>query len=332
VNHVRLSAPGKAVIAGEYAVLSGSPALAMAIDRRAIVDVADSGEEFHSIETPGLAAGRWRFTTGDGPGVVEWLDTPPAGVEAIASALFEEPGLRPTSGLRLSVDTQQFFESASGHKLGLGSSAAAVAGLVAALAQLYAAEVSIIDTAHRVHRRLQGGHGSGIDVATAVCGGLIEYRRDKAAEPVPREWPPALQYVFFWSGQPADTVGRIRGLPEDAFSSGVGKELARSADAIATAWASQVDLLETLRAFAERLQRFSVHYSLGIYDAGHDRVAGLAADCGVFYKPCGAGGGDIGIAIADDRDALGRLLPAAQNAGFMPLSLAMDSRGIVVEK
>jgi phosphomevalonate kinase len=36
------SAPGKLVLAGEYAVLDGAPAIVMAVDRRAVVSVAAS--------------------------------------------------------------------------------------------------------------------------------------------------------------------------------------------------------------------------------------------------------------------------------------------------
>lgn len=68
----RILAPGKLVLAGEYAVLDGAPALVMAIDRGVSCDVEPGGDGVR-IETPdgddrfvrpaldGAAPGRYRF-------------------------------------------------------------------------------------------------------------------------------------------------------------------------------------------------------------------------------------------------------------------------------
>ena len=57
----RTTAPGKLVLSGEYAVLDGAPAVAMAIDRRAVVDVSRSQEPWHSVIAPGFTQTEGRF-------------------------------------------------------------------------------------------------------------------------------------------------------------------------------------------------------------------------------------------------------------------------------
>jgi phosphomevalonate kinase len=56
-----------------------------------------------------------------------------------------------------------------------------------------------------------------------------------------------------------------------------------------------------------------------------------AGNTGVVYKPCGAGGGDIGIAVDTDADGLDAFTALAIDAGFVPLDLQMDNSGVTVE-
>ncbi|EIM03110.1 hypothetical protein UUC_07101, partial [Rhodanobacter denitrificans] len=53
----------------------------------------------------------------------------------------------------------------------------------------------------------------------------------------------------------------------------------------------------------------------------HRALAALAARLGVAYKTCGAGGGDIGIALATDAARLQAFRRAASAAGFPVLDL-----------
>src|SRR5690606_29173456 len=63
------SAPGKAVLAGEYAVLHGAPAISMALDCRAIAGVQAAGGEWHGVRAPGGNAVRFRLRPDGG---LEW--------------------------------------------------------------------------------------------------------------------------------------------------------------------------------------------------------------------------------------------------------------------
>jgi phosphomevalonate kinase len=48
------SAPGKIVLAGEYAVLWDAPAICMAVTRRAVASVTDSADGTCHLRTPGF--------------------------------------------------------------------------------------------------------------------------------------------------------------------------------------------------------------------------------------------------------------------------------------
>lgn len=329
MRRLRASAPGKAVLAGEYAVLGGAPALAMAVDRRVVADVVETTEQHHVIATPGLADGCWRFT--DDGGDVAWLEHPPASVARLVAAAWATMDRHPTRSLSITIDSRPFFDTASQAKLGLGSSAAVVVALAGVLTELAGERENVIEMAHLVHRRMQQGQGSGIDVATSLGGGLIEYRMAHSATPTPLSWPDGLRYRFLWSGRPADTLARIRALPDGAFSAGAGAELVRAAGSVVDRWQSGSDVLQALRDYRDRLRQFGDTHELGIFDAGHDAVMALADRHDVIYKPCGAGGGDIGIAFADSAGALDRMVGELAPTGFIPLSLALDARGIVVE-
>ena len=49
-----------------------------------------------------------------------------------------------------------------------------------------------------------------------------------------------------------------------------------------------------------------------------------------MYKPCGAGGGDLGMAFAIDARAIDSFERAARAAGFRRLPLELDEHGITV--
>ena len=53
-----------------------------------------------------------------------------------------------------------------------------------------------------------------------------------------------------------------------------------------------------------------------------------AAKGKVVYKPCGAGGGDIGIALANDERELAAFIELAVTKAFQHLQMTMDPRGV----
>ena len=321
----RVTAPGKAVITGEYAVLRGAPAVVMAVNRRAVVRTS-STDAHSTVATPGLADGKWEFDATTG--AVDWLaGSGPDIVEAVFAVL---PRL-PSGPLDISIDTRSFVEERSAAKLGLGSSAAATTALVAALVDRGCAGAELLKLASAAHLNLQGGVGSGLDVAASCEGGLIGFTRDKGVQDR-LAWPAALHYRYFFSGASASTRAAISRAASIADTDGDWQNLVASASdaALGIATGDAGSALSAIAAYGDALRSFDSANRVGIFSAGHDEIWRRAGKTGVVYKPCGAGGGDIGIAVDTDRDRLDAFAAFAIDAGFVPLDLQMDTSGVTV--
>ena len=294
------SAPGKVVLSGEYAVLDGAPAIAMAVNRRAMATVGDSPDGRCRVATPGR-----EFSNGEKFHIVD----------AVC-------GSRPE--LTIELDTRAFAEN--GKKLGIGSSAALTAALVAALGRdVYAAALD-------AHRRLQGGSGSGVDVATSVHGGLIEYGV-RAASVHQVAWPEGLAIRFIWTGISASTKARLDRLAAStrrASRSALTSAAADMADAWRSGQASRV--LAAYLPYIDALRRLSVDHDLGIFDAGHDELTVAAGRAGLIYKPAGAGGGDIGTLLGPGDSELDVFIAANPGLVHKVLDLELDPVGVKLEQ
>lgn len=219
-----------------------------------------------------------------------------------------------------------------------------------------------------LHRGFQGGQGSGVDVAASLIGGLISYRltedspRDGGGLPsaLPQEgpadqaaaagrrlqsprfeplsWPAQVRPLFVWTGHSASTANFLARLAQ--WRQGHAAEYAahmRDLNAIAVTAAEAVaqghgrEFVEAAAAYAVALQVFGAACGLEIFSAQHRRLTELAGACGVGYKPCGAGGGDFGVAFALDDERLQQARRAIVEAGFRCVPLAVDEHGLNLE-
>jgi phosphomevalonate kinase len=147
------------------------------------------------------------------------------------------------------------------------------------------------------------------------------------------DWPAGLHYRFFFSGLPASTgeaISRTAGIPasDDAWRDLVARAN-ETALVIETGDAGAAQA--AIRAYSDALRCFDEAHQVGIFEAGHDTLRQRSEEAGVVYKPCGAGGGDIGIAVATDRDRLDAFASVAVDTGFVPLGLQMDNTGVTRE-
>ncbi len=317
---IEYAAPGKAVVWGEYAVLEGAPALVMAVDRYATagIDTASdhwrlSAAGFESAAT--LSAAELLSSTGTESEGITGL------VRAVVSAL-GDPDLPAAASVH--TDTREFHgddRSGRSQKLGIGSSAAVCTATSAAFAEFLDKpfDVTVPLAAHRL---LQGKAGSGLDVAAACHGGVIRFESGQSA---PAEWPETLSYQYFWVGQAASTSAHL-------VRFGDWRASADTATLDALCQASErlfsYPDLEHLAEYVARLKIMDDAAGLGIFSAGHDRLRALANRAQVVYKPCGAGGGDIGIAVSDDPTHLETLITLASQDSFVTLDLEIAAHGV----
>ena len=289
------SAPGKIVLAGEYAVLSGAPAVCMAVQARAFVTVAASPDGDCHVTTPGFSG-----------------TAPFAVVDSVCA------GPRPSNNIEL--DTRAF--SVDGNKIGIGSSAAVTVALVAAIE----GSTDVFSAAFQAHNELQGGAGSGIDVAAAVHGGLIEYEMPtRSVRAIP--WPSGLAMRVLWTGVSASTEARLQKLAVQTKHPSHA-ELGLAAARMASAWRSgdAISILAEYATYIGALRQFSIDHDLGIFDAGHDELTDAAMVNNLVYKPAGAGGGDIGILLGRDVADLDAFIDshAHLTQGVVPCELDPD--------
>ena len=277
-------------------MLDGAPAVAMAVNRRARVTLEHIAGDVCEVRAPDFTdeVGHFRMTESG----VMWRD----GQETfgLVNAVLHAAELDRRTAISLQLDTTEFTDAKSTKKTGIGSSAALVVALCTAIKE----STDIAALARRAHADFQGGAGSGVDIACSLIGGLIEYRMQGWAT---RQlaWPRALAYRLIWTGFPANTREQLEKL-----DAGIGKpsraQLAGASETMAKAWASgdAGHLLAEYPAYCEILFRFSVDHDLGIFDAGHEELWRAAAAVNLVYKPCGAGGGDIGIVLGANEAAL----------------------------
>ncbi|GAB2546811.1 mevalonate kinase family protein [Rhodanobacter koreensis] len=344
------SAPGKLVLLGEYAVLEGAPALAVAVDRRATVRIKPRSDGVCVVSAPDIGVFNVPMPV-DVDGRLHWhcaeADTTKLRlVDHVWSALSRE-GLAPPpgDGFCIELDTAGFFEtSSSGQaKLGLGSSAALTVALASALAVYAGHAEAIADRAQwlhrlfRMHSSWQEGRGSGVDLAASVAGGLIAYRlsgQDPGPSFTSLDWPVAgVRCLFVWSGQSVSTADFLRQLAQwrlghhaeyAAHMRNLG-ELAEVA-AVALQEGRGAAFVAIVAAYATALESFGAACGLEIFSATQKRLAELAARTGVSYKPCGAGG-DFGVVFVQDADRLARIERSILVEGLHCVPLAVDSQG-----
>lgn len=351
---VAASAPGKIVLLGEYAVLDGAPALVMAANRRAEVLLETGDEDSCTVHAPDVSSKAAKFSL-DRDGTLHWHDVSAAvrqNFRLVAQILMSlvRQGILSVAGtpaFTATLVTMDFFQRGSGgdkNKLGLGSSAALTVAFASALAEYTGVSLPRQDpnawlmTLLNAHRRFQDGRGSGLDIAASLYGGVIGYCVNNENKPQIEqlELPPELQLLFVWSGRSASTT---------RFLDGVEDSRARNPQLIKALLADMGNIslgglqalksgdtdgfLRTVAEYGQALKRFGDACEIPIYSPEHEHIASLAESTGVAYKPCGAGGGDMGVAFSTDDDALSRLKKRLQDSGFQSLALKVDGRGVV---
>ena len=321
---VSTSAPGKVVISGEYAVLDGAPAICMAVNRRAHVSITTSDNDHHSVLAPGFSESAGRFTAAGNR--IEWL----AGADefSLLEAVWQETAPSVSENLTIVLDSNDFIDPATSVKLGIGSSAALTVALTAAFDNITDVDIDVLRAATNAHRRFQQGSGSGADIACSLAGGLIEYRMGGEAA-CSLTWPNGLAYALLWSGVAASTDEKLNQLARTEAGQ-ARAELVIASARVAASWneGNAVEILQQLRDYTEALRKFDVDHRLGIFDAGHAELADAALSAGLLYKPCGAGGGDLGIVIAHNASDVVTFIDTARASDFKHMDMTIDETGI----
>lgn len=292
---MRTFAPGKLVLTGAYAVLDGAPAVAIAVSRGAYADAARDALQ-PTIEV--------KAALGD-----------VAAPHADASDMF-----------------------VGARKLGLGASAAILVASLAAKLATGPADLAdplfrddLFARAKKAHAEAQSG-GSGVDIATCIHGGAIQYTID---EPIRRvQIPRGLDVTVFACATSARTselraeVERLRtakpqtyrALMDDLVAiANDGARAARDHDAPA--------FVDALRRTARGLAALGVAAQIGVVPDRFDELEAIAAEEEASFSVSGAGGGDVAVYVGASAPGP-KFLERAHALGLFPLALTLDNKGV----
>ncbi len=311
------TAPGKLLLAGEYAVLEGAPAVVMAVERRARARLGEIPDHL----SPFLQA-----------------------VHDQIARCYGSKNRAAEAACRVWVDSDA-FHGAGGTKLGLGSSAAVTVAATAIALDANTPDPpleSIHRIAHCAHARAQlarGARGSGADIAASVHGGiLVACSQDDPDEPMrvtPVMTHSAVHMVCVWTGVAAHTPQLVKRVLELRRHSRTEYDraidaLAAAADRILTALGPSGDaetLVAAIRDGGQKTAELGRAAGVELEIAAHRAIAALANEHGGAAKPVGAGAGDIAVAFfsnADDAEAFRR---RADQKDLAVLDLAIATTG-----
>jgi phosphomevalonate kinase len=304
---MKATAPGKVMLAGEYAVLDGGLAIVAAVDRRAVA----------------------RRVTGQPPPLSPFLAAAQDVVRVVlgddAAATFDA----------IEVDTRALADG--NRKLGLGSSAAAtVAAVRLAAGTLPDVDLPlIIRLALDAHARAQAGKGaagSGADVVAVAHGGVIGFRSGAVRR---LTIPAGLRIHFAWTGAPADTatlVAAVNAARREAATAvdAALRAITDAADALADAF-DATDASAAIAAFtagARAMDALAAATGVALVPPSVAELAARLAPIGAACKTTGAGGGDVLAIAAPASITVSALDTAIVETGLWPLHLSVDPTGV----
>ncbi len=306
----RASCPGNLMLAGEYAVVDGGPAVMLAVNAQAFATVREEEQE--------LSPFLWQVQT------------------CLADA-FGSTSVQALAAKRVQVNTSAFHYQ--GAKLGLGSSAAAtVAAIGACLGQVD--EPLDIDNLHRLaskaHGNAQaamGARGSGADIAACTLGGALRFQIGAEESQVSRvTLPSGLHLVFPWTGVAAQTaplVARVqeyRGRQSEDYQR-LASGISACAEALAKA-RDPSDAVEAIAAGAEALRSLADAVGIELWLKEHSQLESLAQRFGGALKPTGAGAGDLALAAFSESDAAQSFQKSLVELGILCPPLLVEPQGV----
>lgn len=299
---VTVSAPGKLLLFGEHAVVFEQPCIVTAVDQRLTV-TAEKNLRF-SIDAPQVKETKF--------------------VDATLHAFFSK--YSKSQGVKLTISSQ------FSHQVGFGSSSAVTVATLKAVSLLFDVQMSdreIFDIAYHVTLDIQGV-GSGFDIAAALYGGTIYFKKGGSAiNPLNVSGIPL---VVGYTGVKADTPSLVREVAEKQ------KKYPEKVNKIFTAIGKLVEEARTRMQAGEwervgKLMDFNQEYlrDLGVSSEKLETLINAAKGAGAWgAKLSGAGGGDCMIAVGptEKHDAIRK---AISDSGGEVISVSANAKGVRVE-
>jgi mevalonate kinase len=292
------TAKGKVILLGEHAVVHGSPALALAIDR----GVRVTGEKVSGPLTLSVPGKQNRIAAGDGS------------MEGRAlAALADEIGI-PCNGAQLVA------EVAIPTRAGLGSSAALAAACTRALVSLFDVDISDVRLFEAVQSSERVFHGtpSGLDATVALNGGILAFSREHGMRKITASPPPLLVVNSKECGDTKTTVAHFA-----ERLTATGDEGTRRLSRISQLVAQGIHALERadLETLGTAMNENQAHLSwFGVSTARLDGIIEMALRTGALgAKLTGGGGGGCAVVLTKPGDS--KVSQTLAEAGFEVMAI-----------
>ena len=326
---VKRTAPGKVFLSGEYLALEGGSAIILSTKQRSSVSIEDH-EKPYNLFYSSVIDQYFEFSVNDNF-EVDWVDNDPQSFGLFISLAICELKIKPSKAL-ISIDTSEFYSS--GNKIGLGSSASIAAAIINVLDEYFNLQLSEsekIQKAVHIHALSQDNFGSGLDViASCADSGVVECHLKMANEHKWRslKWPSDLYIRGVITSDQSSTKMMIDKYnhgkdSNQIFFNKLYSEINHLLNQISTAWDTQnsakiIELMQTYNTFINQLNE---KFNLGIFSDEHKQLIELARSADIFYKPSGAGGGDLGLVITNSEKKLTHFLSVLSDSNFPVIDL-----------
>ncbi|WP_413627291.1 phosphomevalonate kinase [Fructilactobacillus vespulae] len=325
---IKVKAPGKLYLAGEYAVVeTGNPSIIAAVNRFVTVTVKET-VDYGTISSQQFQKTLLRWQRVNSEMVLDNRDNP---FQYIVSAIQVAESYAKSLNIEMKtydIEVDSELDSGDGKKYGLGSSAAVTVATIKAICKLYKLNLSKIELfklAAISHFEVQG-NGSLGDIASSVFGGLISYSsfdrawlsefRKKVSldhliklewpylEIIPLKIPSVLQFLVGWSGAPASTshlidkVELTKGSNQQQYQKFVHDSDKRVHEITNGFNQNNVDLImDSIKHNRDLLLGLGKLANVAIETPKLTKLIEIADEFGGAAKTSGAGGGDCGIVL-----------------------------------
>src|SRR5881296_1657281 len=317
---VRARAPGKIILSGEHFVVLGAPAVAMAIDFYSEVEARpnDKSGVRIGVDVPlrFLAKSDRASRVIDSKSFLEPL--------RIAAEATLDRIDRPTQGVDLNVDCEIPIAA------GLGSSASTTVAIISAVSKSLGVELGrkeIFKLAF-IPERFLHGKPSGVDQATCIYGGTIQFTRPSSVRPVQVNNDPLLLLcdtgIHHQTGRLVGSVVRKSRTDKEHFRDYLARarEISKGVSRALKAGDSE-DLGFLMSENHELLRKIGVsHPKLDKLVTAAKRAGALGA------KLTGAGGGGCIVAVCSNRKSRDKIARILSRDGGTPYRISRDLRGV----
>jgi phosphomevalonate kinase len=326
---VKRTAPGKVFLSGEYLALEGGSAIILSTKQRSRVSIEDHEKPYNLFYSSALDQS-FQFSVNDNF-EVDWVDNDPQGFGLFISLAIYELKIKPSKAL-ISIDTSEFYSS--GKKIGLGSSASIASAIINALDEyfnLQLSESAKIQKAVNIHGLSQDNFGSGLDViASCADSGVVECSLQMANEYKWRnlKWPSDLYIKGVMTSNQSSTKMMIEKYnhgkaSNQIFFNKLYSETKHLLNQISIAWDTQdsATIIELMQKYNTYIKQLNEKFNLGIFTDEHRRLMEIAKKTDIFYKPSGAGGGDLGLVMTNSEKKLTEFLTKLSDNNYQTLDL-----------